>query len=105
MKSGIGLLILILSSTTLWASHLHVGAGYPFASISEALNAAGRGDTVFVHAGRYTEGNIVIDKPLSLIGIDFPVLDGQSKFETITVKSSDVLIADSGRRQRHDEYD
>ncbi|HRI59780.1 MAG TPA: nitrous oxide reductase family maturation protein NosD, partial [Saprospiraceae bacterium] len=71
---------------------LHVGANQPYSSIRTALEKAVTGDTVFVHEGTYTEGNLPIDKSLTVIGIGYPVLDGQHNCEIITVTASGVTI-------------
>ena len=57
-----------------------------------ALKLARPGDTVSVGPGVYREGNLVIDKPLVLIGTGRPVLDGDHKVEIITVTSDDVTV-------------
>ncbi len=57
-----------------------------------AVRVSQSGDTIFVKAGRYTINNLTINKPLSIIGENFPVLDGQFQSEIITVKSSGVHI-------------
>lgn len=49
-------------------------------------------DTVLVQAGTYREETLVIDKPLYLIGKDFPVLDGQEKIELISIISDEVVV-------------
>lgn len=56
------------------------------------IKAAHAGDTLFVHEGVYREGTVVIDKALSCIGINFPVIDGQKKFEVVAIKCSHVLF-------------
>lgn len=68
----------------------HVGNGKELKSIKTAIHMASKGDTILVNAGTYKEGNITIDKPLTLIGIQYPVLDGQKKFEVVSIKSSEV---------------
>ncbi len=74
------------------AGTYHVGAGYPFTSIKTAIDATKSGDTVLVHGGVYTEGNLIVDKSISMIGINWPVLDGQKKYEVLSIKASHVLI-------------
>ncbi len=86
------LTLLALYSIQLLASQLHVGQGKPYLDIRAALIHAKAGDTIWVHSGRYAEGNLSIDKPLTLMGIGFPVLDGQHNCEILTVNASDVQI-------------
>jgi nitrous oxidase accessory protein len=45
-----------------------------------------------VKGGTYKEKNLVIAKSISLIGIGFPVLDGEKKYEIIAVKANNVLV-------------
>ena len=86
------ILPLFLMLPSLAASSLHVGAGRLFSGIQQALAQAQAGDTIYVDRGIYLEKNLIIDKPLTLIGLDFPILDGEHAFEIITIKSSDVCI-------------
>jgi nitrous oxidase accessory protein len=86
------LTVLQLLVFDLSATNLHVGAGQAFNTIHSALAKAQSGDTIIVHEGIYTEGNLAIDKSLSLIGIGYPILDGQHNCEIITVTASDVYI-------------
>lgn len=61
-------------------------------TISAAIARAGRGDTLFIPAGHYTEPTIVVDKPMVVIGENFPVLDGQGKIEILEIKADSVTI-------------
>ena len=74
------------------AASWHVGAGQPLNTIRQALEIASSGDTILIHAGYYAEGNLMVSKPLTIIGIDYPVLDGQKQCEILTVTSSHVVI-------------
>lgn len=74
------------------AKTLHVGKSFPYTAIKHALQAAVEGDTIYVHEGTYREGNIEITKPVQLIGINYPVIDGEKKVEVLSVRSSNVLI-------------
>jgi nitrous oxidase accessory protein len=42
--------------------------------------------------GIYQEGNIVVDKSLVLIGQNYPILDGQKKYEIVSIKASHVVF-------------
>lgn len=59
--------------------------------IVEAVEGSRSGDSILVYPGVYKESGIVIDKPLSLIGVGFPVVDGE---ETATIFT---IVADSVR--------
>ena len=50
------------------------------------------GDSLLVDAGQYHEKNIVIDKTIYLIGINHPVLDGDNKYEIISIKANGVVV-------------
>jgi nitrous oxidase accessory protein len=75
------------------AAELHVGAGQTYATVAAAINAARGGDSVMVHAGIYQEGNLKLNKSITLTGIGFPVLDGVGKHEVLTITAPDVRIS------------
>ncbi|MBC7382347.1 MAG: nitrous oxide reductase family maturation protein NosD [Bacteroidia bacterium] len=62
-------------------------------TLSLAIQQANPQDTIWVQQGTYKEGNILINKPLTIIGINYPVIDGDSKVENISVKSSYVSVS------------
>lgn len=74
------------------ASTLKVGNDQPFKNIKSALSKCNIGDTILVSPGIYKEKNIIIDKPIVLLGIDYPVLDGEFKYEIISIKSDSVTL-------------
>jgi nitrous oxidase accessory protein len=74
------------------AGELHVGVGHQYASIRAAISAAAPGDTITVHAGIYHEGNLVVDKAITLQGAGRPVLDGEVKHEVLTITAPDVVV-------------
>ena len=75
------------------ARRIEVSSKGNIRSIKEALAGAVAGDTIIVKSGLYREGNIVIEKSVSLIGENYPVLDGENKYEIITVRAENVLIS------------
>lgn len=52
---------------TVSAAELHVGSGQTYSTIRSAVDAAGDGDVIIVHAGSYTE-HVSVAKRLTLIG-------------------------------------
>lgn len=71
---------------------LRVGKGMPYTTIKKALEQARPFDTVLVSKGLYFEKNLVINKPIILIGIERPVLDGENKYEVISITASHVTV-------------
>jgi nitrous oxidase accessory protein len=61
-------------------------------SIKDAIALAQPGDTIYVSSGTYTEGNIIIEKSITITGKDYPVLDGENKYEILTIHASNVTI-------------
>jgi nitrous oxidase accessory protein len=73
-------------------NNIHVGPGKQFRALRPALAAAKDHDTVFVHHSLYKEGNIVINKKIVMIGVDLPVIDGDKKFEVVSIKADSVIF-------------
>lgn len=63
----------------------------PGQSIAAAIRSAHDGDTIEVAPGDYTE-NLVIDKPLTLQGLNRPRISGNNSGDVIRVRASDVRI-------------
>lgn len=89
-KLFIILFVLIINTTE--AAIINVDKSGVLKSIKAALMNAKKGDTILVKKALYKDGNIVIDKAVTVIGIDFPVLDGEGKYEVVSIKSSNVVF-------------
>lgn len=74
------------------AGTYHVGKKFGTQTIQQTINQASDGDTILVEPGIYHEKNLLVNKSIVLKGIDFPVLDGESKYEIISIKASYVTI-------------
>ncbi len=74
------------------ATILEVGVTAKWKTIRSAIQAAASGDTVRILSGIYREGNLIVQKPITLLGIDYPVIDGENKFELLTIAASNVTI-------------
>ena len=82
----------IILSTVLSARTIVVGKDQPITSIRKAIELAKEKDTIVVLPGVYKEGNIVVNKNIILIGQNYPVLDGEKKFEILTVSGVNITI-------------
>ncbi|MES2330705.1 MAG: nitrous oxide reductase family maturation protein NosD [Bacteroidota bacterium] len=71
---------------------IYVGAHREYKNIQAALAIALDGDTILVDAGHYREHTLVITKRITLKGLQYPVIDGEKKYEIIAVKANGVVI-------------
>ncbi len=63
----------------------------PGESIAVTVARAAPGDTVRVERGRYPE-RLVLDKPISLVGVDRPTLSGGLQGDTVRIIAEDVTV-------------
>lgn len=82
-------LLLPIVGGLLHAKTWRIGANL---GIKAAIAAAQAHDTLVVPKGLYKEQNILIDKPLSLVGEKEAVLDGEGKYEILTIKADSVSV-------------
>ena len=82
----------IILSTVLAARTIVVGKNQPITSIRKAIELAKDKDTILVQSGVYKEGNIILSKNIILLGQNYPVLDGEKKFEILTVSGANITI-------------
>ena len=68
-----------------------VGDGGQFSNINSAIAAAKSGDEIIVLPGVYTE-NIILDKPLTIIGQGRPEIAGTGRDSVITVTASGCTV-------------
>jgi nitrous oxidase accessory protein len=85
-------ILLLLAAPAAFAHTIVVGKDKVVSSLRRAVELARPYDTILLERGVYKEGNIVINKPLRLIGINEPVLDGEGKNEILTVSGTNILI-------------
>ncbi len=85
-------LILIGGSQFLMGRTITICSTCKVSSIKQGIAMAVEYDTLLIKKGTYKEYNIVIDKPLTLLGEDYPVIDGEEKGEIITIVSDNVTV-------------
>lgn len=64
----------------------------PLKQLRIAIGSAQPGDTIRVLAGTYPEGTLTVDKPLTLIGVGGPVIDGQQKGDVLLITAPQVTV-------------
>ncbi|WP_324026279.1 nitrous oxide reductase family maturation protein NosD [Maribacter sp. BPC-D8] len=84
--------LVLMVTANLWAKPIVICDSCEVKSISEGIKIAMEFDTLLVKKGTYKEYNILIDKPLTLIGEDYPIIDGEEKGEIIRIVSDGVTL-------------
>jgi nitrous oxidase accessory protein len=69
----------------------HARVVHPGESIQAAVEQAGRGDLILVEGGTYPE-RVVINTPLSLWGLENPVIDGEGKGSPVSINVDGVTV-------------
>lgn len=92
MKYLLFIFSLLTLVTQLQATTRQVGKNKEYATVTAAIKAANTGDTVMVSAGLYREKNLIIAKKIVLKGTGYPVLDGEKKYEVISIKTNGVVV-------------
>jgi nitrous oxidase accessory protein len=90
MKSFIPIICLVLIVLTVHAKTIVVAGKTRIASLKQAVELASNGDTIIVKSGIYTSSNTIINKSLTVLGENFPVLDAQHQEEVVTILSNNV---------------
>jgi nitrous oxidase accessory protein len=70
----------------------NVGVGQTYSTIRAAVDHAAESDTVYIHDGIYREGSIRISKSLNLLGEKNTILDGEDKYEILTITANNFFI-------------
>ncbi len=88
--------ILFLAATFMacmaYAQIIEVCPSCKTSTLDQAIGLAKRHDTIIINKGHYKEHNIIIDKPLTIIGKNSPLIDGDLKGEIITIVADSVTI-------------
>nr|AWJ66185.1 nitrous oxide reductase maturation protein [uncultured bacterium] len=82
----------LLLGASLYAETITVCSTCEVKSVKNGIALAADFDTLLIKKGTYKEFNIQITKPLTLIGEDYPIIDGEDKGEIITIVSDNVTV-------------
>ncbi len=89
---SLSLLVMLLLGNAVWGSILEVCPSCSIKSIKEAVAAASDFDTILIKKGVYKEFNILLNKPLTLLGEGLPLIDGEDQGEVITITADQVTV-------------
>lgn len=90
----VGIFIILLSSLVSQAATHTVDINKGTPSIAETLELAAAGDTILVAPGVYLEHTLLIKKPVTLIGLNYPVFDANNeKVEILIIGSDSVHVS------------
>ena len=84
--------VLFLIGNSLWAKTITVCVDCEVKSISKGIEIASDFDTLLIKKGTYKEFNILINKPLTLLGENYPIIDGGEQGEIIRIVSDNVTV-------------
>ncbi len=88
----LSILFFLVAQLSADAGTVIVAQGTAVPSLAKAIAIARKGDTILVKPGIYRESNIHITKQLYIIGVQFPVIDGEKKEEILLIESNSVVI-------------
>ena len=86
------ILIFLLGCQPIFAQPIVVCKNCQTSTLKQAIVLAKDYDTILIKKGTYKEYNIEINKPLTIIGENYPVIDGELKGEIITIVSDHVVV-------------
>ncbi len=72
---------------------LTVGPIDHYLTLSSAVSGARAGDTIVVQSATYTLNNLQIDKPIALLGKDWPTLTASENSHLVSITASNVVIS------------
>lgn len=92
MKHIFVFIFIIFMSSLSIAQTIEVCKTCPISTLRDGVIQAKDFDTIVVKKGTYKEHDVIVDKPMTIIGENYPVIDGELKGEIITIISDNVTV-------------
>lgn len=89
-----GFLFLLLFPLWSYSNTIKVCKSCKETKLSSAIALAQKSDTILIYSGIYKEHNLIVKIPLTIIGIDNPTIDGESKETIFSVNTDNFSIQD-----------
>ncbi len=84
-------ILIILFAGNCFARIIVAGANQSVKTLKEAIAVAKDKDSILLQPGVYREGNLILTKSVTIIGNN-AVLDGQNKFEILTITGKNIVV-------------
>jgi nitrous oxidase accessory protein len=88
-KCILALLLLFHSTQQVYAKQW---PALPQVSLQQTIDKTPAGDTIVLNGGRWEANNLTINKQLTLLGQNWPVIDGKHKYEMLDIIAPGVKI-------------
>jgi nitrous oxidase accessory protein len=85
-------ILILLKLSVVQAKTIVVGPNEKITTIKSAINQARDHDTLLIKPGIYREGNIQVLKSLTIIGSKGAILDGENKYELLTISGQNIVV-------------
>jgi len=85
--------LLLIFLPEVYSDTINVCKNCPKNTIHRGLQAAHPHDTLLVASGTYYENDLVVDKPLSILGKGDPIIDADRKGKLFLIQADSVLIS------------
>ncbi|MCF8241785.1 MAG: nitrous oxide reductase family maturation protein NosD [Melioribacteraceae bacterium] len=82
----------LFTQFNLTGGELQVGKSFQYKSVASAISASVNGDTIIINGGFYKEANLVIREKIILIGKNNPIIDGESRYNILSIFSDSVTV-------------
>ncbi|HEY8936809.1 MAG TPA: nitrous oxide reductase family maturation protein NosD [Cyclobacteriaceae bacterium] len=92
MKNILLLMVCVMIESISLAKTIPIGTSETIHTIKEGIALSKPGDVLLIKSGIYREGNIVLERSISIVGENFPILDGENKYEILTIHANNVVI-------------
>ncbi len=86
------LLLILLITTQAFSKTIKIGAKESVRTVKQGIEISQPGDTLMIKSGTYREGNIIIEKSITIVGENYPVMDGENTYEIFTIHANDITI-------------
>lgn len=90
--NGIIFFVLILFGNELFPKEITVCVDCAISSVRSAINKSRDGDSIIIKSGLYREGEIHVDKRISILGLPGAIIDGKKEKHVFEVTSNGVTI-------------
>ena len=88
----LALILLLFLSANGFSRNIIVGKNQPVSSIRKAIEIAKDFDSITVLPGVYKEGALQLTKSLTIIGQNYPILDGENQYEILLISGQNITV-------------